>query len=124
MRIAIVSLFPEMFSAVTEYGVSGRAVLKGLVQVKCWNPRDFAHDKHQTVDDRPYGGGPGMLMMMQPLEDAIDAATSWAESGLSDADIANEANTSGADVVYLSPQGRPLRQDQAVGFTERNLVLI
>ena len=63
-----------MFKAITEQGVSGRAVKNGLMQVQCWNPRDFTHDKHRTVDDRPYGGGPGMLMMVQPLRDAINAA--------------------------------------------------
>lgn len=74
MRVGIISLFPEMFRAITEFGVTGQAVKKGLVTVETWNPRDFTHDKHRTVDDRPYGGGPGMLMMVQPLRDAIHAA--------------------------------------------------
>lgn len=113
MRIAVVSLFPEMFSAITEYGVSGRAVKKGLAEVQFWNPRDFTQDKHQTVDDRPYGGGPGMLMMVQPLEDAILAAKAW-------------AGTEGdCQVVYLSPQGKPLQQGLAQGLANSgNLVLI
>lgn len=113
MRIAVVSLFPEMFGAVTEYGVSGRAVRQELAQVKVWNPRSFTRDKHQTVDDRPYGGGPGMLMMVQPLEDAIIAAKTWAEEH------------GAAKVVYMSPQGRPLDQ-AAVQATvgQHNLVLI
>ncbi|MEZ8029799.1 tRNA (guanosine(37)-N1)-methyltransferase TrmD [Enterovibrio norvegicus] len=96
MWVGVISLFPEMFRAVTEFGVTGQAVKKGLLKVETWNPRDFTHDKHRTVDDRPYGGGPGMLMMVQPLRDAIEAAK----------------NTAGgkAKVVYLSPQGRKLDQ--------------
>ena len=66
MWIGVISLFPEMFKAITEFGVTGRAVKHNLLQVECWNPRDFTFDKHKTVDDRPYGGGPGMLMMVQP----------------------------------------------------------
>lgn len=74
MWIGVVSLFPEMFRAITDFGVTGRAVKRGLLQIHSWNPRDFAQDKHRTVDDRPYGGGPGMLMMVQPLQEAIRAA--------------------------------------------------
>ncbi|UDW83604.1 tRNA (guanosine(37)-N1)-methyltransferase TrmD [Pasteurella canis] len=96
MLIGIISLFPEMFQAITEFGVTGRAVKQNLLQVQCWNPRDFTHDKHKTVDDRPYGGGPGMLMMVQPLRDAIKAAK---------AEVGEEAK-----VIYLSPQGRRLDQ--------------
>ncbi|OWZ82201.1 tRNA (guanosine(37)-N1)-methyltransferase TrmD [Pasteurella multocida] len=96
MLVGIISLFPEMFKAITEFGVTGRAVKQNLLQVRCWNPRDFTHDKHKTVDDRPYGGGPGMLMMVQPLRDAIQVAK--AEVG------------EGAKVIYLSPQGRKLDQ--------------
>ncbi|MBU2705700.1 tRNA (guanosine(37)-N1)-methyltransferase TrmD [Zooshikella marina] len=97
MWFGVVSLFPEMFSAVTAHGVTGRAVKNGGIEVSFWNPRDFTHDKHQTVDDRPYGGGPGMLMKVQPLRDAIHAAKNAAGPG--------------AKVVYLSPQGRKLDQD-------------
>lgn len=101
MWIGVISLFPEMFRAITEHGVTGRAVKSGLLQIECWNPRDFTHDKHRTVDDRPYGGGPGMLMMVQPLRDAIHAA--------------KQAAGDGAKVIYLSPQGRKLTQ---AGVTE------
>lgn len=101
MWIGVISLFPEMFRAITEHGVTGRAVKNGLLQIECWNPRDFTHDKHRTVDDRPYGGGPGMLMMVQPLRDAIHAA--------------KHAAGDGAKVIYLSPQGRKLTQ---AGVTE------
>lgn len=67
MWIGVISLFPEMFRAITDYGVTGRAVKNGLLSIQSWSPRDFTHDRHRTVDDRPYGGGPGMLMMVQPL---------------------------------------------------------
>lgn len=66
MWIGIISLFPEMFRAITDYGVTGRAVKNGLLSIQSWSPRNFTHDRHRTVDDRPYGGGPGMLMMVQP----------------------------------------------------------
>ena len=99
MWIGVISLFPEMFDAITEYGVTGRAIRGGLIEFHKWNPRDFTHDRHRTVDDRPYGGGPGMLMMVQPLRDAIDSARKAAEeSGRK------------AKVIYLSPQGRKLDQ--------------
>ena len=64
MWFAVISLFPEMFEAITRFGVTGRAVKRGLVQVNCFNPRDFTSDKHRSVDDKPYGGGAGMLMVM------------------------------------------------------------
>jgi tRNA (guanine37-N1)-methyltransferase len=99
----VISLFPEMFDAITEYGVTGRAIRKGLIEFHTWNPRDFAHDRHRTVDDRPYGGGPGMLMMVQPLRDAIHAARAAADS------IAFGSDGK-VKVVYLSPQGRKLDQ--------------
>ena len=96
MWIGVISLFPEMFRAITDYGVTGRASRQGLLQSNCWNPRDCTHDKHHPVDDRPYGGGPGMLMMVQPLRDAIQAARNAAGEGVR--------------VIYLSPQGRKLTQ--------------
>lgn len=96
MHIGVITLFPEMFHAITDYGVIGRAVKEGRLRVEFFNPRTFTHDKHQTVDDRPYGGGPGMLMMVQPLSDAIMAAKS--------------AIGTDAKVIYLSPQGQPLTQ--------------
>ena len=111
MWIGVISLFPEMFRAITEYGVTGRAVKNSLLTVECWNPRDFTHDRHKTVDDRPYGGGPGMLMMVQPLKDAIHAAK--AEAG------------DGAKVIYLSPQGRKLGQDGVCELaTNEKIILV
>ncbi|MEH6446861.1 MAG: tRNA (guanosine(37)-N1)-methyltransferase TrmD [Oceanospirillaceae bacterium] len=94
MWFGVVSLFPEMFEAITRFGVTGRALKRGLIDINCWNPRDFAHDRHRTVDDRPFGGGPGMLMKVQPLKDAIQ--------------VARQAAPGEAKVIYLSPQGRKL----------------
>lgn len=96
MHIEVVTLFPEMFSAVSDNGVTGRAIQNGLVQMGMQNPRDYTEDRHNTVDARPYGGGPGMVMMVEPLRQAIRAA----KSVLSDK----------AKVIYLSPQGRKLDQ--------------
>jgi len=104
MWIGVISLFPEMFDAITEYGVTGRAIRNGLIEFHKWNPRDFTHDRHRTVDDRPYGGGPGMLMMVQPLRDAIHAARKVAD------DDTSLHGGSKAKVIYLSPQGRKLDQ--------------
>jgi tRNA (guanine37-N1)-methyltransferase len=95
MQAGIITLFPEMFAAISEFGISSRAVRDGLIDLSFWNPRDYTEDKHQTVDDRPYGGGPGMLMKTEPLELAISAA--------------REA-LPGARVIYLTPQGKPLDQ--------------
>ncbi len=94
--VGVVTLFPQMFDAITKFGVTSRAVKQGLLQVECWNPRDYTSDKHNTVDDRPFGGGPGMLMMVQPLTDAIRAA--------------KQAAGGNVHTVYLSPQGRKLDQ--------------
>lgn len=91
-KFAVVSIFPEMFQAFTEFGITSRAIKSGLLEVVMINPRDFTHDRHRTVDDRPYGGGPGMLMMVQPLTDAITAA--------------KKAVGENATVIYLSPQGK------------------
>ncbi|GHD39953.1 tRNA (Guanine37-N(1)-) methyltransferase [Marinobacter persicus] len=111
MWIGAVSLFPDMFSAVTEYGITGRAVREGLVTFQAWNPRDFTHDRHRTVDDRPYGGGPGMLMKIQPLRDAIHAARASAPGK--------------ACVVYMSPQGEKLDQSVVESLAaEESLILL
>lgn len=97
--IGVISLFPEMFDAITEHGVTGRAVKRGLIEIERFNPRDFTHDRHRTVDDRPYGGGPGMLMMVEPLRAAIYAA--------------KESAGGSAKVIYLSPQGHQFNQASA-----------
>ncbi len=97
MLIHVVTLFPDMIEQALEYGVLGRAIKSGKMSVTTWNPRDFTHDRHQTVDDRPYGGGPGMLMKVEPLADAINAARQQSPE---------------ARVIYLSPQGELLKQAQ------------
>lgn len=98
MRFDVVTLFPEMFVAVTASGITRRALEEGRWALATWNPRDFTHDHYRTVDDRPYGGGPGMVMLAQPLEDAIEAAVATQV----DAGRARPA------VILMSPQGRPL----------------
>lgn len=102
MKLGIVTLFPEMFAAVTEYGVSGRAFANQLCSVAYWNPRSYTADVHHTVDSRPYGGGPGMVMMIEPLRAALQAA---------------RAALPKAKVVYLSPQGRTLHQQAVEHFS-------
>ena len=96
MRIDVVTLFPQMIQDLVGYGITGRALAAGLFDLGVWNPRDYSHDNHRTVDDRPYGGGPGMVMMIEPLRQAIAEARQASPA---------------AKVVYLSPQGR--RFDQA-----------
>lgn len=100
LSIGVISLFPEMFTALTAHGVSGRAVRQGLIDMAFWNPRDYATDKHRTVDDRPYGGGPGMLMKVDTLRAAIGEAKSALTSD----------DDTPPKVIFLSPQGRVLDQ--------------
>ncbi|MCA1803964.1 MAG: tRNA (guanosine(37)-N1)-methyltransferase TrmD [Xanthomonadaceae bacterium] len=95
MRIDVVTLFPELVQTLTEHGIPRRAAERGLLRLATWNPRDYTRDRHRSVDDRPYGGGPGMVMRVEPLQAAIQAARQ--------ADVA-------APVIYLSPQGRRLDQ--------------
>ena len=110
MHIALVSLFPEMFAAVSDHGVTGRAVDQGLVALSHHNPRDFTVDKHRTVDDRPYGGGPGMLMKIDPLQQAIAAAKAVVGST--------------AKVVYLSPQGQRFDHIKAVKLAQEDALVL
>lgn len=97
LNVCVITLFPEMFSALTESGVTRRAVVDGLVSVSLVNPRQFAFDKHQTVDDKPYGGGPGMVMRYEPLKRSLDHALELLG-----------ADRNKTEVIYLSPQGRCL----------------
>lgn len=110
MRFDVITLFPEMFSALTESGVSRRALQSELYDLKTWNPRQFTTDKHKTVDDRPYGGGPGMVMMYQPLKDTISAIK--AESPAK------------PFVVYLSPQGKPLTQAKVAELAQYDQITL
>lgn len=98
MRFDVITLLPELVESVTKVGITGRAADRGLISLHCWNPRDFTEDVHRTVDDRPYGGGPGMVMKAGSLLQSIRAA--------------KKDTPSGAKVVYLSPQGK--RLDQAL----------
>ncbi len=107
MNIAIVSIFPEMFEAISRYGVSGRAISRNEVNVRCFNPRDYTEDRHRTVDERPYGGGPGMVMMPEPLEKALAGATDWLDSFTQ-----RQGERRAIKVVYLSPQGEKLKQQK------------
>ncbi|OEZ89974.1 tRNA (guanine-N(1)-)-methyltransferase [Janthinobacterium sp. HH107] len=98
MQFDVVTLFPEMFAALTQSGVTRRAFEQGKCGLSLWNPRDFTTDNHRTVDDRPYGGGPGMVMMARPLEATINAAKQRQ----------TELGLAAPRVVFMSPQGRPL----------------
>jgi tRNA (guanine37-N1)-methyltransferase len=100
IRFDVVTLFPEMFAALTGSGITSRALQAGLWSLKTWNPRDFTTDNYRTVDDRPYGGGPGMVMLVEPLEKALDAA--------------------GGKVIYLSPQGKKLDHRRVMEFSKEN----
>ncbi len=109
MRFDVVTLFPEMFDAMRQ-GVTGRALERRLAQLALWNPRDYTQDVHRTVDDRPYGGGPGMVMLVEPLRAAIGAARAAAPA---------------SRVAYLSPQGRRFDQDVARELSGRpGLILV
>jgi tRNA (guanine37-N1)-methyltransferase len=99
MRIDVLSLFPEFVAQVAGHGVVGRAQERGLLSIHGWNPRDYAEGNYRRVDDRPFGGGPGMVMMIEPLRAALAAA--------------READPRSARVIYMSPQGAPLTQAKA-----------
>ena len=111
MWVGIISLFPEIFGPFLKLGVLGRGIHSGLIKIDFWNPRDFSDDPKGAVDDKPYGGGPGMVMKAQPIFSAIEAA--------------KEERGSDLHVVYLSPQGSPLNQNVLKGLLEkRNILLV
>ena len=113
-KFDIVTLFPEMFDAVTQHGITSRAMQQGIYDVGFWNPRDFTSDNHKTVDDRPYGGGPGMVMLVQPLEQAIGAAKS-----------AQTAESVAPWVVHMSPAGKPLTHQKVMELSKKpGLILL
>jgi len=115
MQFDVVSLFPEMFAALTQSGVTRRAHEQGLWTLSILNPRDFTSDRHRTVDDRPYGGGPGMVMLAKPLEATIAAARQR------QVDLGLPAPR----VVYMSPQGKPLTHERVMQLKdEPGLVLL
>lgn len=112
MRFDIITLFPEIF-AILKAGIVGRAIDQKIIEIHCWNPRDFTNDPNKRIDDRPYGGGPGMVMEYQPLHNAILAAK-------------NACKTQ-ATVIYLSPQGKPLTQKKVrewSGLNAKRFILI
>ncbi|HVL77092.1 MAG TPA: tRNA (guanosine(37)-N1)-methyltransferase TrmD [Noviherbaspirillum sp.] len=115
MQFDVVTLFPEMFVAITQSGITRRAFEQRKCGLKLWNPRDFTSDNYRTVDDRPYGGGPGMVMLARPLEAAIDAARArQAELGVPE-----------SRVIYLSPQGRALTHERVMQLrADPGLVLL
>ncbi|MFP6815989.1 MAG: tRNA (guanosine(37)-N1)-methyltransferase TrmD [Pseudomonadales bacterium] len=117
MWLGVVSLFPEMIRSVANTGVVGRALESGALDLQVFNPREYARDKHRSVDDRPYGGGPGMVMMVDPLLDAIDAARRAAAD-------ADPGGSSVPKVIYLSPQGARLSQRRAGELSERQAIIL
>ena len=115
LRFDAITLFPEMFDALTRWGISRRALEHGCYDLRLWNPRDFAHDNYRTIDDRPYGGGPGMVMMAAPLEAAIDAAIVRQQA----------AGVARPRVVHVTPQGRALDHRGVLEFAvQPGLVLV
>src|SRR5687767_14416782 len=104
IRFEVVTLFPEMFAAITGSGITSRALEAGLYSLTTWNPRDFTTDRYRTVDDRPYGGGPGMVMLAEPIERTLDAVRT----------------AGGGRVLYLSPQGRKLDHRRVLEFSKEN----
>lgn len=108
MWFGIISLFPEIFQSLNS-GITGRALKENLLKIDFWNPRDFATDKHKSVDDKPYGGGPGMVMMAEPLQAAIHAA--------------KKAAAKPPAVIYLSPQGRKFDQETAQDFASKQSII-
>lgn len=110
MDLHVISIFPGMFSAITEHGVIGRAMQQSVLQLTLHNPRDYADDKHSKVDGRPFGGGPGMLMLPEPMTKVINAARSQAKTG--------------AKVVYLSPQGKRFDHAAAKSFAKQESLIL
>ena len=109
MRFDVISLFPEMMKSLTQEGVVARAIREGLVELKSWNPRDYTQDRHRTVDDRPYGGGPGMVMKVEPLRDTLQAI---------------RQDQTGCHVIYLSPQGKRLDQDAVKKLAQKAHIIL
>lgn len=109
MRVDVITLFPQLVEQVISCGVVGRAAEQDLLELHCWNPRDYTEDKHRTVDDRPYGGGPGMLMKVQPLQKTIEAL---------------RKQNADARLVYLSPQGKLVNQQTLARQVELGSVIL
>jgi len=113
-RFDVVTLFPEMFDAISQYGITSRALQNNIYDLQFWNPRDFTTDNHKTVDDRPYGGGPGMVMLAEPLEKSIHAAKA-----------AHASQNIESWVIHLSPAGKPLTHEKVMQLSKKQgLVLL
>ncbi|MGM8870356.1 tRNA (guanosine(37)-N1)-methyltransferase TrmD [Psychrobacter sp. 2Y5] len=112
MYFAVISIFPEMFAAIRDFGITGRAVTQQQVLIDCINPRDYTTDNYRRIDERPYGGGPGMVMMAQPLSQAIDDAKERA--GLQGC----RTDSKHCPVIYLSPQGQTLSEDSVLEMAD------
>jgi len=111
----VITLFPQMFEAVSRYGITARALENKLYELVLWNPRDFTSDNRKTVDDRPFGGGPGMVMLIEPLEKAIQAAKARQ----------SKAGVAKSKVIHLSPSGKPLTHEIVMQLSaEQGLVLL
>lgn len=115
MRVSVITIFPQMIHDLAAYGVTGRAIDRGLIELTAWDLRKYADNRHRTVDDRPYGGGPGMVMMVKPLQQAIQAARlSCTTTGRGN-----------AVCVHMSPQGKPLDQKDVQRYASgRDLILV
>ena len=115
IQFDVVTLFPPMFDAISQHGITSRALENKLCDLNLWNPRDYTTDNHRTVDDRPYGGGPGMVMLAEPLAQAIEAAKARQLA----------AGVAKPKVVHLSPSGKPLTHDDVMALSqEQGLVLL
>ena len=114
MRVSVITLFPEMFDALSDAGISGRAIKQGLLSLATVNPRDFTEDRHHSVDDRPYGGGPGMVMTVGPLSQAIDSAKS----------NMNVPGRPSPQVIYMSPQGKRLDQQAINELAQQDSLIV
>ena len=113
MKFDVISLFPEMFDAITKHGITNRALDKKIYSLQVINPRDFTQDNHKTVDDRPYGGGPGMVMLAEPLAKAIEAAKQ------------NQAGLGvKPHVIHLSPRGTPLTHKKVMQLSQQQGLIL
>ena len=115
IQFDVVTLFPPMFDAISQHGITARALENKLYSLSLWNPRDYTTDNHRTVDDRPYGGGPGMVMLAEPLEQAIQAAKARQVA----------AGVAKPKVIHMSPSGKPLTHEIVMALVaEQGLVVL
>ncbi|MEI6227917.1 MAG: tRNA (guanosine(37)-N1)-methyltransferase TrmD [Methylophilaceae bacterium] len=112
-KFDVVTLFPEMFDAISKHGITSRALQQNIYRLQFWNPRDFTTDNHKTVDDRPYGGGPGMVMLADPLDLAINAAKQ-----------VQAADKIDSWVIHLSPAGKALTHEKVMELSQRSGLIL